>query len=572
MKPLAQQADALRRARQAAGAVLPLLALFGLLLALAALAIPLFFMQVMDRVLGSGSLVTLAWLGVALAIVLLVQAGLDYLRARAMQAAGERLAARLHPVAFRASAHHAGRDQAGAIQLLHDVDQLRRFAASPAAAAVLDLAWVPPLLLVLALLHPVYALVGTGCVALLLALNVASDPATRRALVAAEQAEAEAIPAMARALRGAEAVVAMGMLPVLSARWWAGQAAARGRTARALGRARAITVQIRAARMLMTGAMVATGVLLVMAEEATAGTMIAASLLLARMLMPFEQIGASWRSWCDALSVWRRLGQACADAPGEDRGLALPCRTGALAVERLVYLPPGAARPVLRGLSFRVAPGEVMAILGPSGAGKSTLLRLLLGMEEPTAGHVQLDGYATHLWQRESLARHVGYLPQHLGLGEATIAETIARLGRPDMADVIAAAREAGLHALVAGLPHGYATTLREAGFVLSDGQRQRLGLARALYGRTRLLLLDEPNAHLDAEGEAVLAAAIAGVRRRGGAVVLVTHRRGLIDAADTLLVLRDGLIDRQGARGRVLDELAAAPVQMVRAARAVPA
>jgi ATP-binding cassette subfamily C protein len=562
----------LQRARQAAAAVLPLLAVLGLLLALAALAVPMFFMQVLNRVLASSSLATLAWLGAALAIVLLIQVGLDYLRTRSMQAAGDRLAARLRLAALRAAQHRAGRGRADATQLLHDVEQLRRFAASPAASAALDIAWAPPLLLVLAILHPLYALVAAGCIALLAGLNLAADPATRRALAAGEQAEAEAIPAMAMALRGAEAVVAMGMLPSLSARWRSAQAAAHLHTGRALSRTRAILVLIRAARMLMTGAMVTTGVLLVMDDQASPGSMIAASLMLMRLLLPFEQLGATWRSWCDALSAWRRMREACAEVPVTAPPLALSCRSGVLAVERLVYLPAGTPRPVLRGLSFRLAPGEVLAVLGPSGAGKSTLLRLLLGMEPPSAGHVQLDGYATHLWDRAALARHVGFLPQHIGLTDATIAETISRLGPPDMAQVIAAARAAGVHALVGRLAQGYATPLSEAGFMLSDGQRQRLGLARALYGAPNLLLLDEPNAHLDAEGEAILAAAIGGVRRRGGAVLLVTHRRSLVDAADTLLVLRDGLIDRQGARGTVLQELATAPVRVVRPARAVPA
>lgn len=556
-------------ARRAALAVLPLLAALALLLAAFMLAMPLFFMQVLDRVLGTGSEATLAWLGLALGIGLCIQGGLEYLRTRAMQLAGDRLATRLNPLAFAAASHLAGAGRADATQLLHDVLALRQFAASPAATAGVDLAWVPPLLLVLALLHPVYALVAVLCVAVLLALNLAAGPLLRRTLAGAADAEARAVGAMALALRGAEAVVAMGMLPALAARWHAAQAEAERLVGRGLARTRAVGVVIRAARMLMTGAMVATGVLLVMAGQATPGTMIAASLLLARVLFPFEQLGATARAWAEAAAAWRRLADAAAEADRPGPSFAAPCRTGTLAVERLVYLPPGAARPVLRGVSFSLAPGEVLAVLGPSGAGKSTLLRLLLGMEAPTAGHVQLDGYPPHLWQRADFARHVGHLPQHLALTDATIAETIARLDTPDMRQVILAARAAGIHGLIGTMPHGYATRLGEAGFMLSDGQRQRLALARALYGQPRLLLLDEPNAHLDAEGEAVLARAIGAVRARGGSVLLVTHRRGLIEAADQLLVLRDGLIDRQGARATVLEELAIPPV---RKARAVPA
>lgn len=559
---MAQQTPAILSARRAALAVLPLLAALSVLLAACMLAIPLFFMQVLDRVLGSSSVVTLAWLGLALSIVLMIQGGLEYLRTRAMQLAGDRLAARLDPAAFAAAAKRAGEGRADATQLLHDVQALRRFAASPAAAAGVDLAWAPLLLAVLALLHPAYALVALLCVLVLLGLNLAAGPAVRRALADAEEAELRTVGAMAMALRGAEAVVAMGMLAALARRWQGARMAAEASAGYGLARARAVGVAIRAVRMLMTGAMVATGVLLVLAGKATPGTMIAASLLLARVLLPFEQLGATVRAWAEATGAWRRMADACAEVTAAEPAFAAPCQSGALRIERLVYLPPGAPRPVLRGLSFTVSPGQVLAILGPSGAGKSTLLRLLLGMAAPTAGHVQLDGYPPHLWERADFARYVGFVPQHLALTDATIAETIARLDHPDLSQVIAAARAAGVHGLVGSLPHGYATRLREAGYMLSDGQRQRLALARALYGAPRLLLLDEPDAHLDAEGEAALLCAVGGVRARGGAVVLVTHRRGLLEAADQLLVLRDGLIDRQGARGTVLAELAAAPVR----------
>jgi ATP-binding cassette subfamily C protein len=430
---------------------------------------------------------------------------------------------------------------------------------------VLDLLWVPPLLAVLTLLHPAYGAVALLCCLVLLVLGLAADGGTRAPLMAAADAQQRSTAAQAVALRGAEAVLAMGMLPALAARWHAASAATLASAGAAARRVKALGSAIRALRLLMTGAMVATGVLLVLAGTATPGSMIAANLLLARLLLPFEQIGATLRDWIEALAVWRRLRGAMEAPPSGRDSIALPCTLGQLNVERLVYLPPGAARPVLRGLSFTVEPGEVLAIIGGSGAGKSTLLRLLLGMAPPGAGHVQLDGYATHLWDRQDFARHVGYLPQNFPLTDGTIAEIIARLGPADPALVVGAARQAGLHGLIGTLPQGYATPLSEAGFLLSDGQRQRLGLARALYGEPRLLVLDEPNAHLDAEGEATLVAAIEAVRRRGGSVVMVAHRRGLVAVADTLLVLRDGLIDRYGARGRVLDEIAEPPVRVAR-------
>lgn len=566
-------------APRAATALLPLLAAHGVLLALVALAMPLFFMQVLDRVLATGSAATLAWLMLALGLALLLQAAIEMQRMRAMHLAGQRLAARLRPLVFDGVVAQAPHRPAEAAQVLRDVGLLRGFAAGPAACAALDLLWVPPLLLVLALLHPVYAMVAVACVAVLVLLNLAADGGTRRALVAAEDASARAVGETAQALRVAEVVLAMGMLPSLRRRWHSAQAAMLRDVSAAVTRTRTVGVLLRALRLAMTGAMVATGVLLVLAGSATPGSMIAANLTLARLLLPFEQIGATWRAWAEALAAWRRTEAACVAAAPPPETMKLPCRTGQLRVERLVFMPPGAERPVLRGVSFTLAPGEVLAVVGGSGAGKSTLLRMVMGMDAPTAGSVQLDGYATHLWQRADLARHVGFLPQHGALAEASIAETIARLDpTPDMAAVIAAARAAGLHGIVARLPHGYATRFSPASALLSDGQRQRLALARALYGEPKILVLDEPNAHLDAEGEAILASAIAGVRRRGGSVLLVAHRRAIIDSADRLMVLQDGLVVRQGERGRVLDELAAPPAARVpapsppRGLRAVPA
>lgn len=555
-----------------ARAVLPLLVGVNVLLAFAALALPLFFMQVLDRVLATGSEATLVWLGAGLVVALLVQGALDLLRARSLAAGGARLAHALAGPAFDAAATAANRPMPDGThaQPMHDVRLLRQFAAGPAVAAVLDLIWVPPLLAVLALLHPAYGAVGLLCCVVLLVLGALAEAGTRAPLMAASDAQHRSTAAQAVALRGAEAVVAMGMLPALAARWHNDSAATQASAGAASRRVKALASAIRAARLLMTGAMVATGVLLVLEGAATPGSMIASNLLLARLLLPFEQIGTTAREWIEALAVWRRLRAALTTEPAPRDRIALPCTLGRLEVERLVYLPPGAARPVLRGLTFAVQPGEVLAVIGGSGAGKSTLLRLILGMAPPNAGHVQLDGYATHLWDRGDFARHVGYLPQNFPLTDGTIAEIIARLGPPDPQAVVAAARAAGLHGLVGQLPQGYATRLSEAGFVLSDGQRQRLALARALYGEPRLLVLDEPNAHLDAEGEATLVAAIAAVRRRGGAVVLVAHRRLLVEAADTLLVLRDGLIDRYGARGRVLEEIAAPPVRLARQAASV--
>jgi ATP-binding cassette subfamily C protein len=359
-------------------------------------------------------------------------------------------------------------------------------------------------------------------------------------------------------------VIGLGMLGTLADRWQRRQHHALCLAAQATRAVKRSETIVRVLRLAAGAGMVALGALLVIRGEISAGAMIAGNLILARVLVPFENAASASRQFSEARAAWRRLDAALAMTPSRRDSSALPRPAARLMADRLVFLPPGSDRPVLRGISFSLNAGEVLGIIGPSAAGKSTLLRLVLGMAAPTAGAVTLDGYGTALWDREDFARHVGFLPQHLALTDATVAETIARLAVPDPAAVIAAAKLAGLHQVIAALPHGYATTLAEAGLVLSGGQRQRLGLARALYGDPLLVVLDEPDAALDPDGEAVLMAAIATLRARGAMVVITSHRRAVIDAADKLLVLKHGLVDRYGDRATVLAELGLPPVRLV--------
>jgi ATP-binding cassette subfamily C protein len=368
----------------------------------------------------------------------------------------------------------------------------------------------------------------------------------------------------AAAVRSAEAVLAMDMLPALSRRWDRLHGAAHAEADRAMLRSRAITALTRALRMAMTGTMVTLGLVLVLNGFASSGSMVAGNMILARVLLPFEQISNTWRQWVEALAAWRRL-HALLESPAPERYRSpLPRPQGELVVDRLVHIPAGGDRAVLRGVSFSLAPGEVLGIIGPSGAGKTTLLRAILGMQAATAGGVFLDGHQTFLWEREDFARHVGYVPQSLALLDGTVADNISHMQQPDLTQVLAAAVRAGAHAMIAALPNGYATRL--AGFTLSGGQRQRIAIARALYGGPRLLILDEPSAFLDQNGEAALCALIARLRDEGTSVILVTHRPALIQAADKLMVLKDGLVDRFGAREAVLSALQGPPVRLVRA------
>lgn len=555
-------AEPLRGSGRAALRFLPLIGGLNLVQFFAGLALPLFLMSVFDRVFSTLSESTLANLFLFFVIGTATATMVEALRASALQAAGGALAHALTEDLLRAA------QVSGDVQVLRDAETLRAFAASPASAALLDMLWAPFVLAVLAWLHPAFALHAFAAATLLLATTLAGERAARSAFVAANRAAVRSAAEVAAAARAAEAVFGLGLLEPLERRWRGLEAEAASAAGRATRRGKAFEAAARALRLAGTAGMVAVGVLVVIAGAASPGAIIAANILLGRMLLPIEGAAGSLRHYAEAQAAWRRIAAALAAPPPRRDRLALPRPAAELVADRVVFIPAGADRPVLRGISFRLRPGEVLGILGPSAAGKSTLLRLIMGLETPTAGALTLDGYATALWDRASFARFVGYAPQHLILPDATVAETIARGEAIDLPAVMAAAKRVGLHRAIAGLPHGYATRLAEAGFVLSGGQRRRLALARALYGDPCLIVLDEPDSNLDAEGETMLMGAITALRSEGKAVVFTTHRRALAAAADRLLVLSHGLVERSGAREAVLAELALPPIRLVRSDR----
>ncbi len=541
--------------------------LLGLACNIGALAVPMFNMEMFNLVLPTRNLHTLWWLCAALAIALACYLVLDHLRTLALGSLADHLAVRLsRPVINAIAAMGPADARAGRLHPgdpLGDLESLRQFVASPTCIAPLDLVWTPVLLVVLLVMHWAYAILGLVCCAVLCGLNFLGDAASRRQLLHASHVSARGLRDVAGVARAAEPVLAMGMLPALTRRWRAGQAEPMAQARRAMIRARAIGALSRTLRMAMTGAMVALGLVLVLHGDASSGSMVAGNMILARLLLPFEQISTSYRAFVEAGAAWQRL-RAVLETPLARRYTApLPRPAGVLSVERLVYIPPGSDRPVLRGVSFGVQPGEILGIIGPSGVGKSTLLRLILGMTQPTSGGVFLDGHSTFLWEREDFARHVGYVPQALALTDGTVAEAIARMQTPDLQAVREAAVRTGVHEAIAALPQGYATRL--AGFTLSGGQRQRIALARALYGDPALVVLDEPSAFLDKAGEVLLHELLAGLRARGTGAVLVTHRPPLVESCDQLLVLRDGLVDRFGERAEVLAAMRGPPVRLVR-------
>jgi ATP-binding cassette subfamily C protein len=542
--------ETLRRFRRG----LAVAAVFSLFISALQLTVPLYMLQVFDRVLGSGNLDTLAMLTVVAVGALAVFAVLEFMRARVFLVMGDTLARRLTLPTLQAAVSDTlnGRSRAAG-EASRDLNELRTFLTGNAVGVPLDLLWSPLFLFVLFLLHPAFGFIALGSGAVLFAMSVIGDLATRRPLAEASDAAAESFGEVGGAVRNAEVIEAMGMLPAVGRRWQGAQ----DRMLRLLdggnGKGKAIAAASRALRLCMQIAVLGTGALLVVERQATPGTIIAASIITSRYLQPFDRLIGTWRQWVFAHSAWRRVRGLLDTAADRRSGMTFPTPAGRLTADRVTFVPQGSDRPVLTGVSFALEPGEVLGVVGPSAAGKSTLARLLVGLWAPTAGGVYLDGHSVYLWDREDFGRHVGYLPQAVALLDGTVRENIARMADADPRAVVAAARRAGVHDMIGRLPFGYDTVLGDGGFALSGGQRQRIGLARALFGEPRFLVLDEPNSNLDGDGEQALLAALGDARSGGATIVLVAHRPSVMTIADKLLVLKEGRVDQFGERAEVL-------------------
>jgi ATP-binding cassette subfamily C protein len=533
-------------------------AFVGLFVNLLHLVLPLYTIQIYDRVISSGSIDTLVALTVIVAILLGFQAVLDVLRHRIFTILAARLAWRLGTPVLEAAVETTLRSgSSAAAGAMRDLGELRGFVASGAIALPIDLAVSPLFLLVLFLLHPLYGIVGAVGALLLAATAVATELLARRPTAQANLAASGVNAETAAALRNAEVITAMGMLPAIAARWRDAQARALAEIERGRALAKGLSSVAKMLRIALQIAIVCTGAVLVIAREASAGTIIAAAVISARLLLPWEQLIEGWRQWVDAFAALTRTRDLLARGEAARARMPIAVERAVLVADHVSFVPPGGDRPLLRNVTFRVEVGELLGVVGPSGAGKSTLARLAVGLWAPTQGGIFLDGQSTFAHERSSFGRAVGYLPQDPALFDGKVRENIARFRDAEMADVIAAARMAGVHELIGRLPQGYETRLTDGGARLSGGQRQRIALARALFGDPKLLVLDEPNSALDAEGEAALIAAIEQARARGAAVLVVAQRMSILNRADRLLVLKEGVMTQVGDRADVLAALA---------------
>jgi ATP-binding cassette subfamily C protein len=531
--------------------------IFSLGINLLYLAAPIYMLQVYDRVITSASKVTLVMLTVALLMGLAALAGLDLIRGRILARAGLRLDRQLSHRIIAATMDGAAKGGPASSQPLRDFDVVRNFLSGAGMNAIFDSPWAPIYVLVIFLLHPllgVFALVSVVVLVVVAALN---EVYTRAPTAAANEAAQKTYRFTDLSLRNWEVMRAMGMLPGLLQRWGRDRNRMVARQSTLADRIAATSSLSRFLRIALQSLMLGTGAYLVIEREVTVGAMFAASILLARALQPAEQIVAQWRNFTSARSAMERIRALLIENALPEKRTALPPPKGRITVEAVTFTVRGSSKPILWNLSLIIEPGDVVVVLGPSGAGKSTLARHLVGLIAPTTGSVRLDGADVATWPSEALGRHIGYLPQDIELFADTVANNICRFREEGDAEIIRAAQLAGVHELILGLPNGYETQIGEGGAVLSGGMRQRIALARAVYGHPTLVVLDEPNSNLDTEGEAALVDCIAQLKAHGTTVIIIAHRSSTLGVSDKILILKGGAVAAYGPRGEVLPKLA---------------
>jgi ATP-binding cassette subfamily C protein/ATP-binding cassette subfamily C protein EexD len=531
---------------------------------------PLYMLQIYDRVLSSRSEVTLTVITL-LAVGLLIAYGLlEGVRSRILVRAGvimdDMMARRMFQVAFRGHVLRPGQPYT---QSLRDVDSLREFVSGAGIIAFCDAPWVPIFIAACFLLHPWLGLVALAGAVVIFALALTNELATRGLLAEASSASVEAHNYVSSSIRNAETVHAMGMIAPMLDRWTQAHARVLSLQARASDRAGAIMGGFKTVRMSLQIAILGIGAYLVIQGELKPGAMVAASILMGRALAPVEASVGQWKQFVNARTAWTRIQTILTSVPADADSMSLPPPLGRIDFENVVVVPPGGRVPTLKGVSLSIEPGEVVAVIGPSGAGKSAFARAVVGVWPVAQGTVRIDGSDIRHWNPNELGRHVGYLPQEVELFAGTIAENIARFGPVEADAVIRAAQMAGAHGMIQHLPSGYNTMIGDAGRTLSGGQRQRIALARALHGVPRIIVLDEPNASLDSEGEIALTEAIDAVRSIGSTVIVVSHRTALLSHADKVAVIMEGTLRRFGPPNQVLNAAAQPIVTPLRASGA---
>ena len=523
----------------------------------------LFMLEVYDRVLPSRSVPTLVALLILTAGLYAAQGFIDAIRSRILVRIGdsldETMSMRVYDAIVRLPLKIGGKGDGS--QPIRDLDSVRGFLSGAGPSAFFDLPWLPVYLAVCFLFHPYIGLTALGGAIILIALTVATELRTRSPTRQATQFAVARNALMESSRRNAEAMTAMGMVGRIAKRWREANRSYIAATGQASDVVGGLGAASKVLRLLLQSSLLAVGAWLVIHQESTPGIIIAGSILGGRALAPVDLAIANWRGFIGARQSWHRLSRLLAQLPPRTEPMPLQPPSKSIVVQNAAVCPPGEQKIVCQNVNFTLTGGKALGIIGPTASGKSSLARMLVGVWSPLRGTVRLDGATLDQWSPEALGRHVGYLPQDVELFPGNVAQNIARFEDPPNPEaVLAAAQAAGVHDLIVNLPDGYETKVGERGSALSAGQAQRIALARALYRDPFLVVLDEPNSNLDAEGDEALTRAILGLRARGAIAVVVAHRPSAIAGVDYILVMAKGRQQQFGPKEEVLTRVAQPP------------
>jgi PrtD family type I secretion system ABC transporter len=522
-----------------------------------------YMLDVYDRVLPSRSVATLVGLSVLAGGLFVFQGLLDWLRSRVVSRVGIAVDEAMHAAVHRAVVLMplSGQTKGDGMIPLRDLDQVRTFLASQGPVALVDLPWMPFFLAICFVFHPLIGAAALGGAVLLVALTLLTDRMTRsRGRTATSEASLRN-GIMEADRRNAEVVHAMGMAGRMADRWSAVSHRFLESQRRTSDVTSGFSITSKTFRTMLQSAILGLGAWLVINQQASAGIIIASSILTSRALAPVEQALAHWKGFLSARHGWKRLKAFAEAADGRSKPMPLPKPSRDVTLDGVFASPPGSRKTVLQNVSMTLKEGDAVGVIGSTGSGKSTLARVLLGIWPAMRGEIAIGGAALDQWDRDALGDEIGYLPQDIELFAGTVSENIARF-KPDFdpADVVAAARAADVHDLILKLPNGYNAQVGEGGANLSGGQRQRIALARALYGNPFLVVLDEPNSNLDAEGEVALSHAIAAVRERKGIVVVIAHRPNALLHCNLVAMMAEGRLEAFGEKETVLGQVVRRP------------
>lgn len=555
MKNLQNRTSAIKETLISCKVMLKHALVFGCIINVLMLASPIYSMQVLDRVISSGNTNTLLMLTLVIVFSLLLLSLLQIGRSFAMTKMGDwiekKLSARTFASSVRASLE--SKTNVGS-QQLRDLQTIKAYLTSPGLLTMVDLPWAIIFIVVLFIIHPwmgFLALIG-GMV--LVGLSILSDRITKPLYEVISDESIKSMRQVEQATRNAEVIEVMGLLPNVIKNWQIMNN--KMHTNQSLfGKKQSLLAEsskfIRTVlQILVTGL----GAYLVLQGEISTGAIIASSSLMGRALAPFESAIISWKGFISARKAYDRLSNEHQAVDNQENKMSLPTPEGSINVENLYYSPPNLQQYIIKGVSFSLNPGELLAIIGPSAAGKTTLAKLLAGALRATNGTVRIDNANLQDWNRNELGQHLGYLPQNVELFNGTIKENIARMRRDANAeDVLRASQMAGVHDMILKLPRAYDTEIGFDGSILSGGQRQRIALARALFGNPKILILDEPNSNLDSIGEAALATALNIAKANKTTCIVVSHKNSLLTIADKILILQDGALVKFGSKEEVI-------------------